>query len=110
MSNNIPYGDDEENQYIRIYGSNLPNIQDSTTFIILHGGFWKSFYSLDCSAIDTLQPFLSEKGCGVCLVEYRRVGQEGGGYPGTINDIILALKKFYEYSQVFLFLFIFIFL
>lgn len=33
------------------------------------------------------------KGYGVCLIEYRRVGIEGGGWPGTNDDIVKALEK-----------------
>jgi acetyl esterase/lipase len=33
------------------------------------------------------------QGYGVCLIEYRRVGHEGGGWPGTNNDVLEGLWK-----------------
>jgi alpha-beta hydrolase superfamily lysophospholipase len=39
------------------------------------------------------------RGYGVCLVEYRRVGHEGGGWPGTNDDIANAMKKLEDVLQ-----------
>ncbi|CAM6001892.1 unnamed protein product [Sphagnum balticum] len=70
------------------------------TFVIIHGGFWRAIYNVDNSLIETLQPALSKLGYGVCLVEYRRNEHVGGGWPGTNDDIISALKRLHEYSKV----------
>jgi acetyl esterase/lipase len=43
-------------------------------------------------AIETLAPFLVDKGHCVCLIEYRRCG-EGGGWPNTNTDILVALRR-----------------
>ena len=55
------------------------------TVINIHGGFWRAKYSLDhaghlCSA-------LTAKGMATANVEYRRAGNEGGGWPNTFADI-----------------------
>jgi len=55
------------------------------TIINIHGGFWRAKYSLDhaghlCSA-------LTAKGMATANVEYRRVGNDGGGWPNTFADI-----------------------
>lgn len=39
------------------------------------------------------------RGYSVCLVEYRRVGHEGGGWPGTNEDIANALKNLEKVLQ-----------
>lgn len=43
--------------------------------------------------------YACSRGYGVCLVEYRRVGHEGGGWPGTNEDIDNAMKKLEKVLQ-----------
>ncbi len=55
----------------------------------LHGGFWRAQYALDHA-----RPFcagLRRAGFATCNVEYRRVGNDGGGWPGTFDDARAAL-------------------
>ncbi len=51
----------------------------------IHGGFWRNKYSLDHAG--HLCAALTAKGIATANVEYRRVGDEGGGWPGTLEDI-----------------------
>jgi acetyl esterase/lipase len=58
--------------------------------VFFHGGCWMSQYGLDpvggfCRAL------ADETGLAVLSVEYRRVGEEGGGWPGTFLDAAAAL-------------------
>ena len=58
--------------------------------INIHGGFWRSKYNLDhaghlCSA-------LTAKGLATANLEYRRVGNEGGAWPGTFADVRSAYQ------------------
>ena len=53
--------------------------------IFIHGGFWKAKYDLTHAA--HLCAALTEAGFATWSLEYRRVGQQGGGYPGTLEDI-----------------------
>lgn len=51
----------------------------------IHGGFWRAAYGLEhaghfCEA-------LAKAGFATFNVEYRRVGNPGGGWPGTLEDI-----------------------
>lgn len=53
--------------------------------IMIHGGFWRARFDLTyaghpCAA-------LTSAGWITANIEYRRVGQEGGGWPGTIEDV-----------------------
>jgi acetyl esterase/lipase len=53
--------------------------------VFLHGGWWKSEYDLTygghlCNA-------LKRDGIASWSIEYRRVGNEGGGWPGTFQDV-----------------------
>ena len=53
--------------------------------IVIHGGFWKAKYDLTHAA--HLCAAVTEAGYATWSLEYRRVGQPGGGYPGTLEDI-----------------------
>ncbi len=56
--------------------------------LALHGGFWREQY--DLTHLGHLCAALARAGFAVWSVEYRRIGQEGGGYPGTLQDVSLA--------------------
>ena len=57
--------------------------------VLIHGGFWRNSFDLglaDPQAVDAVAA-----GYAVWNVEYRRVGDDGGGYPGTLLDIAAAV-------------------
>ena len=56
----------------------------------LHGGFWRNRFDLLhgghlCAALRAV-------GLTTANVEYRRVGDAGGGWPGTLDDALAALR------------------
>lgn len=53
--------------------------------IFIHGGQWKAEF--DISHSDKLTDALTRFGIATWSLEYRRVGNEGGGWPGTFLDI-----------------------
>lgn len=53
--------------------------------IFVHGGFWRSRYSLDHAGF--LCQALAGSGIAVWSIEYRRLGDPGGGWPGTFQDV-----------------------
>lgn len=58
--------------------------------VFFHGGCWMSRFGLEpvgafCRAL------ADETGVAVLSVEYRRIGEEGGGWPGTLLDAAAAL-------------------
>jgi acetyl esterase/lipase len=55
--------------------------------VFLHGGFWRAAYDRTHAAP------LAAAGFAVCVPEYRRVGQEGGGWPGTLDDVRAAVER-----------------
>ncbi len=57
--------------------------------IFLHGGFWRAAY--DRAHAGPLAAALCAEGFAVCAAEYRRVGQRGGGWPGTFDDVAAAV-------------------
>jgi acetyl esterase/lipase len=58
--------------------------------VVVHGGAWKATYNL----IHTghLCVALARAGIASWNVEYRRVGDPGGGWPGSLDDVVLALR------------------
>ncbi|TKC95867.1 alpha/beta hydrolase family protein [Polyangium fumosum] len=57
--------------------------------VILHGGCWSSGYGKDL--MDGMSESLTKAGFATWNVEYRRLGHAGGGYPGTLTDVGLAV-------------------
>ncbi len=55
---------------------------------VVHGGFWLSAYNL--GHIGHLCAAFTSKGIITCNLEYRRIGDPGGGWPGTFQDIAIA--------------------
>ncbi|MDP5069997.1 MAG: alpha/beta fold hydrolase [Congregibacter sp.] len=56
---------------------------------LVHGGCWLSDYSAE--HIYPLAAQLASDGYAVWVPEYRRVGEPGGGWPGSAVDMTLAL-------------------
>jgi acetyl esterase/lipase len=56
--------------------------------ILIHGGFWRAHY--DLSLMTKLAEDLANRGIAAWNIEYRRVGNMGGGWPGTLIDVALA--------------------
>src|ERR1700680_5009511 len=59
--------------------------------IFIHGGFWSNAYNLEhaghaCAA-------LTRAGAATWNIEYRRVGDPGGGWPGTLDDVLHAAER-----------------
>ena len=53
--------------------------------VFVHGGCWLNEYGVDHSR--PLATALSESGYAVFSIEYRRVGDPGGGWPGSYQDV-----------------------
>lgn len=78
----LPYGSDP-NQFgeLRVPKTGGP----FPVIVIIHGGYWRAKYDLThtghcCAA-------LTAKGLATWNLEYRRVGNPGGGWPGTFEDV-----------------------
>ena len=53
--------------------------------ILIHGGCWQSIYP-GVALINPMADALAGEGFAVWNIEYRRLGHDGGGYPGTFLD------------------------
>jgi acetyl esterase/lipase len=59
--------------------------QRAPVLMFVHGGWWKSFYGLDYGG--HLCAAMKPDGFASWSIEYRRVGDAGGGFPGTFEDV-----------------------
>jgi len=81
----LKYGP-EDLQFGDLY---LPNQPGSHPIVILiHGGYWRARYGLDL--MNGLAEDLAKRGYAAWNIEYRRIGNPGGGWPGTFLDVALA--------------------
>jgi len=62
--------------------------------VLLHGGCWLAQY--DVEHIAPLATALAASGYAVWAPEYRRIGETGGGWPGTFDDVASALELLAE--------------
>jgi len=58
--------------------------------IVVHGGFWRAEY--DRTHTGPLAAALAALGYPVAQIEYRRTGSPGGGWPGTLDDALDAVR------------------
>jgi acetyl esterase/lipase len=77
----IPYGEGPE-QFGDLW---IPKQQGRFPLVVFyHGGWWKSEYDLGYAGY--VCDALKKDGIAVWSVEYRRVGDTGGGWPSTFQD------------------------
>ena len=65
--------------------------------VVIHGGYWRSRYTLDhaghlCAALTAL-------GLATWSIEYRRVGDPGGGWPGTFHDVLAGAGALFAHAD-----------
>lgn len=78
----IQYGDDP-----LMFGDlRLPKGQGPhPVAVVIHGGCWRS--ENDIGHISHLSAALTQAGIATWTLEYRRIGDTGGGWPGTFMDV-----------------------
>lgn len=90
----LAYGSDA-NQFLDL---RLPASRKSKRplAINIHGGFWRARYNLNHAG--HLCAALTAKGLATANLEYRRVGNDGGGWPGTFADIRSAYQYLLQHA------------
>jgi len=58
--------------------------------VVIHGGYWRSAYSLE--HIGHLGAALTRAGVATWSLEYRRLGDPGGGWPAAGEDVSLGAQ------------------
>lgn len=59
------------------------------TVVMIHGGSWND--DTDRTIMHDVARDLARHGHAVWNIEYRRVGEQGGGWPGTFTDVAAAV-------------------
>ncbi len=65
--------------------------------VVVHGGFWRAQY--DLLHIGHLCAALTEAGLATWSLEYRRIGETGGGWPGTLQDVAAGTAYLTEIAR-----------
>jgi acetyl esterase/lipase len=94
----VAYGSDA-NQFIEVrlprnagpvHSASIPPVLIHPALINIHGGYWRAKY--DLAHAGHLCEALRVAGVATFNVEYRRVGNAGGAWPGTFDDIRSAYR------------------
>ena len=88
------YGDRRysgERQFMRLH---MPWVTGAACplVILIHGGFWRQEARVESAAQGDVAVELQRAGFGVVELEYRPVEDEGGGFPGSCTDVLLAIN------------------
>ena len=67
--------------------------------ILIHGGYWRALYGLDL--MRRLAEDLTSRGIAAWNIEYRRVGDPGGAWPGTLLDVARAADYLQEIAPTY---------
>jgi acetyl esterase/lipase len=83
----FPYGEDP-NQFAEL---RLPRgAGPHPVAIFIHGGYWRAAYDLTHAGHLCLA--LNAAGHATWSLEYRRIGQPGAGFPGTMDDVLQGAR------------------
>lgn len=63
----------------------LPKAALPPVICLLHGGFWRMPYARD--QYTPIAEDLARRGYAAWNLEYRRIGEAGGGWPNTLQDV-----------------------
>ena len=87
----LPYGDDP----LQFGELRLPEGEGPfPVVIVIHGGCWLAEY--DLGYMSAFADALTAAGVATWSIEYRRVGDAGGGWPGTFQDVADAADNLLE--------------
>lgn len=90
----IPYGDDPlQFADLRLPPGGGPH----PVAVVIHGGCWQAQY--DIGHIGAFSDALAKAGVATWAVEYRRVGNPGGGWPGTFHDVSAAVDHLRDVAK-----------
>ncbi|MGK5026004.1 alpha/beta hydrolase [Janthinobacterium sp. RB2R34] len=91
----IAYGP-APSQYAQLFRPSGPG--PFPVVVLVHGGCWTVQFG-GIKQMRNVANALSSQGIAVWNVEYRRVDEEGGGYPGTYQDMHAALDSLQSHAS-----------
>lgn len=66
---------------------------------VIHGGFWRNRFDLEFMGFFCAD--LTARGFATWNIEYRRIGDEGGAWPGTLQDVARATDYLRELAPTY---------
>ena len=90
-SAHIAYGS-AASQFVELFKPAGTGTGPFPVVVLIHGGCWTVTYG-GIEQMRNVAGALAARGIAVWNVEYRRVDEAGGGYPGTYQDVNAALDK-----------------
>ena len=85
----IEYGP-EPQQFGHFYAPEGAGDGPVPVVMVIHGGYWSGQYHLNLGTSFAVE--LARSGVAVWNIEYRRVGESGGGWPNTGRDVVDAIR------------------
>jgi acetyl esterase/lipase len=67
--------------------------------LLIHGGYWRAHYGL--ALMHDLGYDLAGRGIAAWNIEYRRIGNPGGGWPGTFLDVARATDTLRDLAPIY---------
>ena len=67
-------------------------------FVMIHGGCWQAEY--DYVYFTRLAAWLTQRGFATWTIEYRRLGDDGGGWPNTFLDVADGVDALREVARI----------
>lgn len=61
--------------------------------ILIHGGCWRDLPAAGREQLRPIAAELTKRGIAVWSIGYRRADENGGGYPGTFQDVATAIDQ-----------------
>ena len=90
----ISYGDDQfQFGYLRLPEGSGPH----PVIVFMHGGCWLSGFDIRYTGL--AEQAFADAGYAVWSLEYRRVGNPGGGWPGTFLDVATGADHLTELAR-----------
>lgn len=80
-------------QYIQLWNAPVQP-ESAANIIFIHGGCWLEDY--DVSHTYPASSALKDAGFNVWSIEYRRLGETGGDWPASLNDVKAALNFIHQ--------------
>ncbi|MDQ3932836.1 MAG: alpha/beta fold hydrolase [Actinomycetota bacterium] len=78
----------------------LPEVEPPwPVVVLLHGGFWHAHYGREL--MTPLAEDLAMRSYAAWVVEFRRVGMSGGGWPGTLDDVAAGVDALERIADVY---------
>lgn len=85
----LAYGE-RNSQFGHLYIPSAPADGPIPVLVLVHGGYWSTEFALTIES--AIARDLADRGAVVWNIEYRRVGEDGGGWPRTGNDVVAAIS------------------